>query len=446
MSDAPRDGGHGAPSLKRRPIVIGIVLAASMIGGMFLLAGSIEGFPHTIRRLRQGDPAWLALGAALELLSIVGYSVLFWSVVARGAPRVGWRASLEIPLAGIAALRLLATGGAGGFAVSAWALGRAGMRAREIGSRLVAAVVIQYAVYMLALIVCGVGLWVGLFEGGGSFAITIGPAAFAAAAVLAVLAVALLPDRLARWPRARALAERLRSAAAPAAPDSRRGARDGRGSVPGSRRSPLRVRLARSLRGGAAATRDGVRAAIETLTSPRLDLRTTGLLGAVAYWGFDVAVLWTSFRAFGATPPLAVVVMGYFLGTLAGLLPLPGGIGGIEGGMVGAFAAFGVSAGHALIAVLAYRVISFWLPTLPGIGGYLGLRRTVRRWGGEDGGSPPQGTRSAGPEHSATGPSSICRSDGSKRSSTGPGASTTSSLKPSPDGATHARPAGEARQ
>ncbi len=78
--------------------------------------------------------------------------------------------------------------------------------------------------------------------------------------------------------------------------------------------------------------------------------------------------------------PVAVLVMGYFLGTLGSLLPLPGGIGGVEGGMIGAFAAFGVPGSQALIAVLAYRAISFWLPTLPGMAGYLSLRSTVRGW------------------------------------------------------------------
>jgi uncharacterized protein (TIRG00374 family) len=104
----------------------------------------------------------------------------------------------------------------------------------------------------------------------------------------------------------------------------------------------------------------------------------------VAYWGFDIAVLGLSFRAFGAAVPVAVLVMGYFLGTLGSLLPLPGGIGGVEGGMIGAFAAFDVPAARAVIAVLAYRAISFWLPTLPGVGGYLKLRATVREWRAAD--------------------------------------------------------------
>ncbi len=112
--------------------------------------------------------------------------------------------------------------------------------------------------------------------------------------------------------------------------------------------------------------------------------RRIGLVGALIYWGFDIAVLGFSFRAFGNVLPVAVLIMGYFLGTLGSLLPLPGGIGGVEGGMIGAFAAFGVPGGQAVVAVLAYRAISFWLPTLPGIAGYLSLRGSVKDWQAED--------------------------------------------------------------
>lgn len=104
------------------------------------------------------------------------------------------------------------------------------------------------------------------------------------------------------------------------------------------------------------------------------------MLGAAAYWAFDIAVLGLCFEAFGETMPLAVLVVGYFIGTLGSLLPLPGGIGGVEGGMIGAFVAFGVPGGRAVVGVLAYRAISFWLPTIPGIAGYLRLRSRVRGW------------------------------------------------------------------
>jgi uncharacterized protein (TIRG00374 family) len=118
-----------------------------------------------------------------------------------------------------------------------------------------------------------------------------------------------------------------------------------------------------------------VTTALEVVRRPHL-----GLLGAVAYWGFDIATLWGAFHAFGASPATAVVVMAYFVGMLANAIPLPGGVGAVEGGMIGAFLAFGVNGSTAILAVLAYRAISFWLPTVPGIIAYVQLRRTVADW------------------------------------------------------------------
>jgi uncharacterized protein (TIRG00374 family) len=108
------------------------------------------------------------------------------------------------------------------------------------------------------------------------------------------------------------------------------------------------------------------------------------LLGALLWWGFDIAVLWASFRAFGHAPPWGVLIVAYFVGTLANLLPLPGGIGGVDGGMIGALVAFGTAPGLALIAVLAYRVFAFWLPIAPGALAYVKLRKRVATWELED--------------------------------------------------------------
>ena len=95
--------------------------------------------------------------------------------------------------------------------------------------------------------------------------------------------------------------------------------------------------------------------------------REWGVLGAVAWWAFDIATLWACFHAYGPDPPpFAVIVLAYFVGMLGNALPLPGGIGGVDGGMIGAFAALGVSSDYAISAVLTYRAFAFWLPTLPG--------------------------------------------------------------------------------
>jgi uncharacterized protein (TIRG00374 family) len=133
-----------------------------------------------------------------------------------------------------------------------------------------------------------------------------------------------------------------------------------------------------------------VRFAIRKLRHPDL-----AMIGAVSWWGFNVAVLYAAFRAFGQPPPIAVLVQAYFVGLLANLLPLPGGIGGVDGGMIGALVAFGVSGSLALIAVLVYRLLAFWLPSIPGAVAYFQLRRTVSRWHSADAGPavvPPRVT------------------------------------------------------
>jgi uncharacterized protein (TIRG00374 family) len=87
--------------------------------------------------------------------------------------------------------------------------------------------------------------------------------------------------------------------------------------------------------------------------------------------------------------------MAYFVGTLGNLLPLPGGLGGVEGGMIGAFAAFGVDFDLSVLVVLSYRGISFWLPTVPGAIAYFQLRRTVARWREEQDEQPAAGARAS---------------------------------------------------
>ena len=119
----------------------------------------------------------------------------------------------------------------------------------------------------------------------------------------------------------------------------------------------------------------GVRTAIKLIRE-----RHWGVLGAIAWWGFDIGTLWASFHAFGEAPSFSVIVMAFFVGMLGNLLPLPGGVGGVDGGMIGAFAALGVDFGLATVAVLTYRGFAFWLPTIPGVIAYFQLRKTVQRW------------------------------------------------------------------
>jgi uncharacterized protein (TIRG00374 family) len=333
------------PELNRRQLIIGGIVVAAAIVGLYFLIPKIAGLHRTWGQLKHGDPWLLVLGGLLELLSIAGYTLLFHTVLGRGMERITWRVTAEITLAGIAAIRLLAAAGVGGVAVSAWALTRAGMSPTLIACRMIALYVVQYSIYLAAMIVCGLGLWFGFLPGGGSFSLTVIPAILSATGIALVLSMALIPHDIERR------LERL----------ARRGDRIGSWAT----------RLATA----PAAVGSGVRTALSLVRA-----RRAGLLGSVAYWGFDIAVLGLSFKAFNEDMSVAVLVMGYFLGTLGSLLPLPGGVGGIEAGMIGAFVAFGIPVGSALVGVLAYRAISFWIPTIPGIAGYVKLRSTVRGW------------------------------------------------------------------
>jgi putative heme transporter len=331
--------------ITRRRVLASAVFVLVAIGLMYFVLPKLVGLRQTWDRIQHGDPWWFGLGAVLEVCSFLGYVVLFRAVFARGQSRIDWRESYQITMAGLAATRLLASAGAGGIALTAWAVRRSGMEPRVVACRLIAFMALLYGVYMAALVVCGLGLYLGPIPGDAPFGITVVPAIFGALVIAVFLGIALVPSdserRLRRWSGA----------------------------------SGRMGRVARWLAAAPATMGSGVRTALALIRS-----RDPQLLGAVAWWGFDIAVLWACFHAFGSAPPKGEIVMAYFVGMLGNTLPLPGGIGGVDGGMIGAFTAFGTPVQVTIVSVLAYRVFAFWLPTVPGAIAYFQLRRTVARW------------------------------------------------------------------
>lgn len=99
------------------------------------------------------------------------------------------------------------------------------------------------------------------------------------------------------------------------------------------------------------------------------------VLGAVAYLGFDMAVLQGSFLAIDVhpVPRFAVISMSYLIGGLAGSIPLPANLGAITG-MAGMLIAYGVDSNHAVAAVVLYQAISYLVPLIGGGIAYLLLR------------------------------------------------------------------------
>ena len=147
-----------------------------MLLSLVLIAPAFADLPEIWERLSHGSTGWLMLALVFEALSFLGHIVLFSAVSKDGGSRIGLWASTQINLAGHAATRLFASAGAGGIALTAWAMRRSGMERTDVASRMVTFLVLLYGVYMGALVVGGIGLYTGLLPGGGSFAITIVPA------------------------------------------------------------------------------------------------------------------------------------------------------------------------------------------------------------------------------------------------------------------------------
>jgi len=330
---------------RKRALLFGIFVI-SAVAFLYFVLPQISGVSETWHRIRKGDPWWLAVCLAFEAVSFAGYVWLFRTVFVRGESRINWTESYQITMAGLAATRLFAAGGAGGIALTAWALRRSGMERRMVACRMIGFMCLLYAVYTGTLVVVGLGLYAGIFNGPAPFPLTVVPALFGAFAIAVFLLVSLLPHdvehQLERWAH-------------------------------GSGRLARWMARAVTIPASAAV---GVRTALRLVRAGE-----PGVLGALMWWGFDIATLWASFHAFGPDPPpFAVIIMAYFVGMLANTLPLPGGIGGVDGGMIGAFAAFDVQFGYATVAVLVYRGFAFWMPTIPGAMAYLQLRKTVSRW------------------------------------------------------------------
>ena len=103
------------------------------------------------------------------------------------------------------------------------------------------------------------------------------------------------------------------------------------------------------------------------------------VVGAAAYLLFDVAMLGVCFAAFGNdVPPVGVLLVAYLVGQLGSLIPIPGGIGGVDE-PIATLVLYGVDATDAAAAVIAYRGLLLAIPALLGLPALAVLRRRLRQ-------------------------------------------------------------------
>ena len=259
--------------LARRTLTIVAVLA--VVGLILLLAPGLGEVRHL---LTEAQPEWVALAVAFEALSCVSYVLLFRPIFCHMMP---WRTSWEIGLSELAAGSIVPASGAGGLALGAWILRQGGMPAERIARRSVAFFILKSSVNFVAVAVLGTVMALGLVGPDLSPWLTAVPAVGA----LLVIAAVLLVPRL--------------GVGAPAPADAGR-----------TRKAMWHARKA--LVGGTAE-------AVQIVRSRNLLV----IVGSVGYWAWDNAVLWAAFHAFGYSPPITVILMGYLIGQLGGLLPLP---------------------------------------------------------------------------------------------------------------------------
>ena len=326
---------------RSRHLLVRVVEITAVIAVVVIAITALPGLDEVRGRLQGAEPVWIVALIVAEIASCAGYVLVFRSTF---CSQMSWALSYDIAMAELAANSLLPAGGAGGLALGVWALRQAGMPTGHIARRTVAFFVVTSAANFFALVIVGIGVFLGILSGHGSVVLTLVPALITA---LGILLVGFSPRLL------RALGDR------------------GTGADP--RRWRGRARLA--LRTGLGTVADGVDQAITLLRAHSFGV----VVGSLAYMAFDIAALGFGFAAVGPAPTFGVLVLGYLIGQLGNLIPVPGGIGGTEGALIGIFALYGVSLTQATAAVLLYRLFQLLIPAFLGTPAFFLLRRRLAR-------------------------------------------------------------------
>jgi uncharacterized membrane protein YbhN (UPF0104 family) len=303
---------------------ITLILAGALLIGLLLAVPGLKGVASTLSNLKT---EWIVVAVLLEILSCASYILVFLQVFERAPRRLGAR----IALTGEAFGAAVSVGGAGSVAVGAWLMVERGAPARRIARRSAVLFLYTSAINVITLIVAGLGLFLGL-PGPSNPLLSILPAAVGALVLALFFLLPRYVDRVVR---------RLE---------------------PG--------RLEAFLTETAASVRDTERLVFHP------DWR---IVGAIGYLWFDIAVLFACFVAAGHTPPLAPVVLAYQIGYLSNFIPVPGGIGVLDGSLIGMLVLYGLGGTVATAATLAYHAISLWIPAVWGTIAFIVLQKTKKQ-------------------------------------------------------------------
>jgi uncharacterized membrane protein YbhN (UPF0104 family) len=311
--------------LARRVALFAVVLVVAIVA-----VATLPGVGEVRDRLTAADPFWIGIVALCSLGSMLGFAAALSGAFDATIPA---RPALELGFSEQGANVLLPAGGGSGPALGTFVMRRAGVPAELAAERHIALFLVTSGVSFVSLTLAGVLVGLGVLPGDvgatGSW-LPAGAGAFAIVVALVFARTAVRPEPH----HAGRIRRTLWS-------------------------------LHRFLHGG-------VRTSLSLLRHGQ----PLFILGAIAYYAFDVGALAASFQAFGGgAPPLGDFVLAYTVGHAGALLPTPGGVGGTDGGLIGMFVVYDTPLGVATAAVLGYRVFQLGLPVVLGAVSLLRIRR-----------------------------------------------------------------------
>jgi uncharacterized membrane protein YbhN (UPF0104 family) len=303
--------------------IVSLVVLVVLVGALLL---AVPGLRDVADKISDVAPGWVGLAIVLELASCAGYVIAFRMVFYR-VPAI---LAIRVALSEMAFGAVLPVGGAGGIAVGAWVVKAKGGSIKRFVERSAVLFLLTSGINAATLALAGLLVGVGVLHAPHHVLLGLLPGLVATGGVALFWFVPSLAARFALVEDAGRTVRWLHTTA--------------------------RV----------------VEQAKDEIRHP-----TWRLLGAVGYLWFDIAMLWVAFRAFGDAPPVGALTLAFLIGYLGNVIPIPGGIGALDGGLTAALILYGADPASAAAAVLVYHAIVLWVPTLLGTLAFLRLRPTL---------------------------------------------------------------------
>lgn len=317
-ADAQQDEGR-----RLRNGIVSLVVLVILVGALLL---AVPGLRDVADKISDVNPAWIGLAIVLELASCAGYAAAFCMIFYRVPTLLAIRTALSEMAFGA----VLPVGGAGGIAIGAWVAKAKGGSLRRFMERSAVLFLLTSGVNAATLALAGLLVGAGVLHAPHHVVAGLVPGLIACAGLALFWLVPSLAARV-------VLVEDA-------------------------------GRFVRWVHTTARVVQD----AKDEVLHP-----SWRLLGAVAYLWCDIAMLWVAFRAFGEAPPVGALTLAFIIGYLGNVIPVPGGIGALDGGLTAALVLYGADPASAAAAVLVYHAIVLWVPTLLGTIAFLRLRRTL---------------------------------------------------------------------